>query len=67
MTNVELLSKKISESGLKLRYIAEKLGISYPCLKRKVSGRAQFWQREIMILAELLRLSSGDIKAIFLS
>lgn len=67
LTNTELLSKKINESGLKLGYIAEKLGISRPSLNRKLAGETRFWQNEIVILADLLRLSDREIRDIFLS
>lgn len=67
MTKTELLKRKISESGLKIGYIAEKLGISVVCLNRKVNGLAKFWQNEIVILRDLLRLTDREVVDIFLS
>lgn len=67
MTNTELLRQKIKDSGLKLSYIAYKLGLSYPSLSKKINGHMRFWQNEIVILAEILRLSDREVVDIFLS
>lgn len=58
MTNSELLKKKIDESGLKLGFIAEKLGISYPWLKKKIAGEVAFKAHEIQTLCALLDIKS---------
>lgn len=57
MTNSALLGAKIKESGLKLGFIAAKLGISYPWLKRKINGEVPFKAYEIQILCELLQIT----------
>ena len=57
MTNSALLYAKIKESGLKLGFIAEKLDISYPWLKRKINGDVPFKAYEIQILCELLQIT----------
>ena len=57
MTNRKLLEKKIKESGLKLGFIAEKLGISYHWLKRKINGEVPFKAYEIKILCDLLGIT----------
>lgn len=66
MTNSELLKKSIKESGLKLAYIAEKLGISRCNLYQKINNKALFDQHEILILCEILRIETLELKeAIF--
>ena len=50
MTNTALLEKLISDSGLKLSYIADKLGITRQALYKKIKGLAQFTGPEIKIL-----------------
>lgn len=66
MTNSELLKQKIAGSGLKLSFIAEKIGISLNGLKNKVEGRNEFKQNEIIKFCELLNIRDLDEKeAIF--
>lgn len=60
MTNTSKLLNIIQKSGLKLGYIAEKIGITYPSLRRKIYNESSFTQTEISILCELLKISSGD-------
>lgn len=57
MTNSALLGNKIKESGLKLGFIAEKLEISYPWLKRKINGEVPLKAYEIQILCDLLQIT----------
>ena len=57
MTNSALLSDKIKQSGLKLGFIAEKLDISYPWLKRKITAEVPFKAYEIQILCDLLQIT----------
>lgn len=66
MTNTPLLEKLIEDSGLKLSFIAEKLGITRQALYKKIKGRAQFTGPEIKIMCELLRLQTwAKIKPVF--
>lgn len=67
MTDSKLLEQKIKDSGLKLLYIADKLGIVWITLRRKLDGESEFKQSEIAILQDLLQLTDEDTKAIFLA
>lgn len=62
MTNTALLKKKIGASGLKLGFIAEKLGISYHWLNKKISGEVDFKAYEIQILCNLLGIDNLEEK-----
>lgn len=63
--NQELLDEKIKESGLKLTYIAEVLGITIRALKLKRQGKAPFRAAEIYVLCDLLHLNIEDKQKIF--
>lgn len=63
--NCEELKKRIDERGLKIRYIAEKLGISHEAMYNKVKGKTEFKVSEVAALAKVLNLSDKDIRSIF--
>lgn len=66
MTNSELLKETINESGLKLSFIAEKIGISRDSLYRKINNKTPFNQYEIAALCDVLKIvSSKKMDAIF--
>lgn len=66
MTNVELLEQKINESGLKIKYIADCLGISRTLLWQKANGQKPFNQYEINGLCRILDIkSASEREAIF--
>lgn len=66
MTNTALLEKLINDSGLKLSYIAEKLGITRQALYKKIKGLVQFTGPEIKIMCELLKLKTwAKIQPVF--
>ena len=66
MTNTELLEKLINDSGLKLSFIAEKLGITRQALYKKIKGLVQFTGPEIKIMCELLNLNTwAKIQPVF--
>ena len=67
MTNTRLLEQKIKDSGLKLTYIADRLGVVWITLRRKLDGESEFKQSEIVVLKDLLQLTDEDTKAIFLA
>lgn len=54
MTNTKLLREKISESGYKMQYIAEKMGISRFALLQKIENKSDFRVPEVQILCDLL-------------
>lgn len=58
MTNTELLMKYIKDSGLKLQYIAEKMGISRSSLNNKICNRTEFRIGEVESLCAILGISS---------
>ncbi|GKH02820.1 hypothetical protein CE91St54_42080 [Hungatella hathewayi] len=62
MTDTKILRKKISESGLKLQFIAEKLGISRYALSMKLDNRSEFKTSEVATLCELLGISCLEEK-----
>ena len=64
--NTKLLRQKIKDSGLKMGFIAEKLGRSRQALSDKIQGKTEFLPSEIRILCELLHLSDDDRRLIFL-
>ena len=66
MTNTVLLERLIEASGLKLSFIAEKLGITRQALYRKIKGLVQFNGPEIKIMCELLKLRTwAKIQPVF--
>lgn len=64
--NTKLLQQKIKDSGLKMGFIAEKLGRSRQALSDKIQGKTEFLPSEIRILCELLHLSDDDRRLVFL-
>lgn len=65
MKGLELLRKKIEQSGLKLTYVAERLGLTYQGFKKKLDGDTEFKASEIAVLKDLLKLSDAEVQAIF--
>ena len=58
MTNVELLKKKVSESGMKNTFIAKSLGISRTSWYNKLNGESMFTAVEIQKLCDTLHITS---------
>lgn len=65
MTNSELLREKISLSGYKLQFIAEKMGLTYQGFLKKINNESEFKASEIKSLQAILRLSKKERDAIF--
>lgn len=65
MTNTELLREKIDQSGYKLQFIAEKIGITYQGLLNKINNRSEFRASEIQVLYDLLSLTEDERVSIF--
>ena len=65
MTNTELLREKINASGYKLQFVAEKCGLTYFGLMKKVNNETEFKASEVMILKELLHLTDDEVMEIF--
>lgn len=58
MTDSKLLENLIRESGLKYKFIAEKLGISYYGFRKKINNESDFTAPEIEKLCEILSIKS---------
>lgn len=68
MTNTKLLREKISDSGMKLGYIADHLGISPRALLMKIENQTEFKSSEIKKLSEILGIETAEEqRQIFLS
>lgn len=65
MTNTALLESYISESGLKVGYICEKLGLSRQGFRKKLTNESEFKASEINSLAALLGISVTERDSIF--
>lgn len=58
MTKTEELRKLLGGSGLKLGYVAEKLGITRQALAMKIENQTEFKPSEILQLCEMLGISN---------
>lgn len=61
----ELLSRYIENSGLKLGFIVEKLGISRTAFEKKRSGKSPFKGSEIYVLQDLCKIPDDEALKIF--
>lgn len=64
MTNTALLRQRIKDSGLKLQYIADYIGISRVSLTMKIENVSEFRQTEIKKLCEILRIETAEEKTL---
>lgn len=60
MTNKELLENKIKQSGKKISYLAEKVGLSYAGFRNCVTNKAEFKVSQVKILCAELGVESLD-------
>lgn len=65
MTNTALLKEKISNAGIKLSFIAEKLGMSRQGFDRKLKDGSDFKAYQMFIIVDILHLSDDEATAIF--
>ena len=63
----EALRARIDKEGIKVRKVAEHLGLTAQGLYNKLSGVSEFSQSELAILKEVLHLSDSDFLALFFS
>lgn len=63
--DTELLDKYISDSGLKVGFIVEKLGISRQAFDRKRKGEVAFRAAEIYVICDLCKIPDIDKPKIF--
>ena len=65
MTNTDLLRKKIEASGLKIVFIAEKVGISPQAFYKKLKDGSEWTFTQVKILKHLLNLKDDEVDDIF--
>lgn len=65
MTNTELLREKITASGYKLTFIAQKCGLTYQGFLNKLNNESEFRSGEIMAIRELLNIPCDEADDIF--
>lgn len=58
MTNTEALRQCIDQSGYKMQYIADQVGISRFALNQKIENKTQFKSEEIKTICNVLGISS---------
>jgi hypothetical protein len=61
----EGLLDKIDKSGLKIKYLCEKIGISRTAFNKKVQGKTPFRASEIYVLQDLCRITDKEALKIF--
>lgn len=57
MTNSKLLRELIDEKGYKLKYVAEKLGLSSYGLQLKIDNKQEFKTSEVAVLCDILDIT----------
>ena len=57
-----MLRNLIKEKGFKLKYIAQKIGITYYTLQRKINNEVTFNSEEILKLCDILNLKDLEEK-----
>lgn len=65
MTDTDLLRLKIDESGYKMRFIAEKCGITYQAFLNRLNNKVEFRADEVRVLIVLLDLTDDEVAKIF--
>lgn len=65
MVNTQLLDNRIEQSGLRIGYIVEQLGLSRNGFDKKRKGKTPFRTAEIYVLTDLLKLTDDDKANIF--
>lgn len=63
--NYELLRAYIHDSGIKISYLADKIGMTRQSLHAKLNGSRTFTQSEIMALKIALHMNDDDFMRIF--
>lgn len=65
MTDTLKLRQRIKESGYRLGYVAEVLGISQYTLQKKLDNDSEFKISEVDVLSKLLGLTPEEKNALF--
>lgn len=58
MTNTKLFRDIVKSTGIKYKYLANSLGLSYAGLKAKIENDREFKAKEIQITSEVLNLDN---------
>lgn len=58
MTNTEALFELIDSKGLKRKYVAERIGLTYYGFMRKANNQSEFKSSEISALCDLLEIKN---------
>ena len=62
MTNTKLLEDKIAASGKKLKFLAERCGLSYAGFRNCVINKAEFKVSHVDVLCEELNITDLEEK-----
>ena len=65
VTNTEALEEKITRSGLKKSYLADKVGLSLAGFRNCCINKADFKARQIQILCDELKIDTAEMMIIF--
>ena len=65
MVDIQLLDKKIEQSGFRIDHIISTLGLSRTGYYKKRNGKSSFRAAEIYVLRDLLKLSPEEEAQIF--
>lgn len=66
MTDLKLLHDTIERKGVKLCKLSDALNVADATLRRKLTGKSQFMQGEIVKMRDFLSLTDTEVKDIFL-
>ena len=62
MTNTVMLKELVNKNGLKLKYVADYLGLSAYGFSKKVNNEQEFKVSEVEALCELLKIKDLKLK-----
>lgn len=62
MTNTKLLRSIIDKKGLKMKYVAERMGLSAYGFQLKVENKKEFKTSEVTALCDILEIESLEQK-----
>ena len=65
MTNTEMLERKIEEKGIKIDFLAAKLGLSASDLLLKIHAEEEFLVSELWVIGKTLELDESEMQEIF--
>ena len=60
MTDTDKLRATINSRGLKIKYIAEKLGITPYCLNKKMNNVSEFKGNEVGTICDILNITDSS-------